>query len=317
MVSRDSEFDQRMRERARREDCPVPADFEKEIASRLEALPPQKGGRRPGRRTAVILAAAVLLTACTAAAAVTRNGGRILFYRDEEELIRAAADAARSEGSGTAGYSVYEGADYNTEDMLRRANDLLKGEGAAVLEQAQGAPEDGWTRMRVVRWEDETDRRVSYYQGDSLSALAGVWEIPWDLTWLEAHYQARPGTHLGTVEVLERTGAIGHVSVVGEYQGQEGQVFNLQYWCFPGAPVGDAFLLTDGFEAAEYYQTADGAVAAVSMARSETGKNVFWVKYNAGEISFSMGGTQMALEEIHTVLDNLNLSALGQGTLGS
>ena len=46
------------------------------------------------------------------------------------------------------------------------------------------------------------------------------------------------------------------------------------------------------------------------MATSHTGKSLFWVSFFSGHNSFSMHGTQVELDEIHNILDSLNLSAL-------
>lgn len=48
--------------------------------------------------------------------------------------------------------------------------------------------------------------------------------------------------------------------------------------------------------------------AAIEMDASETGKSVFWVRLNGGHSSFGMHGTQVELEELHAILDSLNLS---------
>ena len=157
----------------------------------------------------------------------------------------------------------------------------------------------------------------SYYQGDSLSSLAGVWSIPWELDWLEEHYQARPGAHLADVRRDEATGEIVYVDVTGEYEGENGTIFNLQYIYQPGADFGDEFMLTQGTELAEQYETRDGAVAAIAMAKTETGKDFFWVDCRWGDLIFSMAGTQLELEDIHAIVDSLNLSALGPARPGA
>ena len=40
---------------------------------------------------------------------------------------------------------------------------------------------------------------------------------------------------------------------------------------------------------------------------------MFWVTVYAGEIDFSMTGTQVELEELHAILDSLELSRLTGG----
>ena len=60
----------------------------------------------------------------------------------------------------------------------------------------------------------------------------------------------------------------------------------------------------------EYYTTKDGVRAAIQMETSHTGKSLFWVDVSMGEIDFSMFGTQVELDEIHTILDSLELSQM-------
>ena len=60
-------WDRELRERAQREDCPIPEGFSARLEEQLERLPDRSGGRKWGkRRVLVLLAAALALTACTA-----------------------------------------------------------------------------------------------------------------------------------------------------------------------------------------------------------------------------------------------------------
>ena len=60
-------WDRELRERAQREDCPIPEGFSARLEEQLERLPERSGGRKWGkRRILVLLAAALALTACTA-----------------------------------------------------------------------------------------------------------------------------------------------------------------------------------------------------------------------------------------------------------
>ena len=63
----------------------------------------------------------------------------------------------------------------------------------------------------------------------------------------------------------------------------------------------------------EYYTTQDGVQVAIQVETSHTGKSMFWVTVYAGEIDFSMTGTQVELEELHAILDSLELSRLTGG----
>ena len=46
------------------------------------------------------------------------------------------------------------------------------------------------------------------------------------------------------------------------------------------------------------------------METSHTGKSLFWVDVSMGEINFSMFGTQVELNEIHAILNSLELSQM-------
>ena len=99
-----------------------------------------------------------------------------------------------------------------------------------------------------------------------------------------------------------------HAELVGEYRGEDGQVFNLQYTYQKGSEPADQYQLVDGYY--EYYTTRDGVQAAIQMETSHTGKSMFWVTVYAGEIDFSMTGTQVELEELQSDSDEpIHMSA--------
>ena len=60
----------------------------------------------------------------------------------------------------------------------------------------------------------------------------------------------------------------------------------------------------------EDYTTADGMEAAIEMNPTVSGKTEFWVTLYTGHHSFSMFGTQMELDDLHRLLDSLDLSRL-------
>ncbi|HJG87489.1 hypothetical protein, partial [Pseudoflavonifractor capillosus] len=85
-----NEFDMRMKERARREDCPIPEGFDRRMDAALEQLP-QTAPRRGRRFYRIVAAAAVLCVLATAAGAVgaALRQTRVHFFQDEEELLAA------------------------------------------------------------------------------------------------------------------------------------------------------------------------------------------------------------------------------------
>lgn len=136
---------------------------------------------------------------------------------------------------------------------------------------AAPSAEDGWTARRVFQ--------------SSVSAT------------LEERYTANPcGSFARTIEYRNELRLI---AVGGEYHGEEGDWFHIS-WSWDGSSsYGDEYRAVGNKQFAELYTTADGM---------ETGKSVFWVGLNGGHSSFGMHGTQVELEEIHAILDSLNLS---------
>ena len=267
--------------------------------------------RRPvwGKLLAVAAAAAVLTTT---GLAVGVSQGWVRFFPSEEEVVQAAMAGAEGD---TAGHSVPGRNDYEELQSVGELADLrlesTLSEGETLVEQAQGTPSDGWTRMRTVEYRE--DGRLlwnSYYQADGLTALNAIWDTGLDLTWLEGYYTPNPGAGLATFHrgAGEELAASFYAELIGEYRGEDGEIFNLQYVYEKGSEPLEQYRLAEGYH--EYYTTQDGAQAAIQMETSRTGKSLFWVDASMGEIDFSMFGTQVELEEIHTILDSLELSQM-------
>ena len=267
--------------------------------------------RRPvwGKLLAVAAAAAVLTTT---GLAVGVSQGWVRFFPSEEEVVQAAMAGAEGD---TAGHSVPGRNDYEELQSVGELADLrlesTLSEGETLVEQAQGTPSDGWTRMRTVEYRE--DGRLlwnSYYQADGLTALNAIWDTGLDLTWLEGYYTPNPGTGLATFhrEAGEDLNDSFYAELIGEYRGEKGQIFNLQYVYEKGSEPLDQYRLAEEYY--EYYTTKDGVRAAIQMETSHTGKSLFWVDVSMGEIDFSMFGTQVELDEIHTILDSLELSQM-------
>ena len=271
----------------------------------------QRRGRGPWmKRGAIAALAAVLLVGTAAAVGVSQ--GWLHFFSSEEEILQATVAGTED---GTAGYGIYGGDDYRELQSIQEMADATftwAEEQGTLVQQAQGTASDGWTRMWTEEYEE--DGRLlweTYYQSDGLSPLDALWDTGLDLTWLEAHYT--PVSDGGLADFRRAAGEddIFRAELVGEYQGEDGQVFNLQYTYEKGSAPADQYQLVDGYY--EYYTTQDGVQAAIQMETSHTGKSMFWVTVSAGEIDFSMTGTQVELEELHTILDALGLSQLTGG----
>ena len=272
-----------------------------------QAVPAKQRGRGPWmKRGAIAALAAVLLVGTAAAVGVSQ--GWVHFFSSEEILETTIAET-------DAGYYVYGGADYSELQSIQEMADAAftwAEERGTMVYQAQGTPSDGWTRTWTEEFEEDGQLLwETYYQADGLSPLDALWDTGLDLTWLEAHYT--PVSDGGLADFRRAAGEddIFRAELVGEYQGEDGQVFNLQYTYEKGSAPADQYQLVDGYY--EYYTTQDGVQAAIQMETSHTGKSMFWVTVYAGEIGFSMTGTQVELEELHAILDSLKLSQLTGG----
>ena len=278
-----------------------------------QAEPARKRGRGPWmKRGAIAALAAVLLVGSAAAVGVSQ--GWLHFFSSEEEILQATVAGTED---GTAGYGIYGGDDYRELQSIQEMADAAftwAEEQGTLVQQAQGTASDGWTRMWTEEYEE--DGRLlweTYYQSDGLSPLDALWDTGLDLTWLEARYTPVPGGGLAGFrrEAGKEYDDAFRAELVGEYQGEDGQIFNLQYTYQKGSAPVDEYQLVDGYY--EYYTTQDGVQAAIQMETSHTGKSMFWVTVSAGEIDFYMTGTQVELEELHAILDSLELSGLTVG----
>lgn len=272
-----------------------------------QAVPAKQRGRGPWmKRGAIAALAAVLLVGTAAAVGVSQ--GWVHFFSSEEILETTIAET-------DAGYYVYGGADYSELQSIQEMADAAftwAEERGTMVQQAQGTASDGWTRMWTEEYEEDGQLLwETYYQADGLSPLDALWDTELDLAWLEAHYT--PVSDGGLADFRRAAGEddIFRAELVGEYQGEDGQIFNLQYTYEKGSAPADQYQLVDGYY--EYYTTQDGVQAAIQMETSHTGKSMFWVTVYAGEIDFSMTGTQVELEELHAILDSLELSQLTGG----
>lgn len=276
--------------------------------------PPRKR-RRLGRRAAVLIAAAVLLTACAGAAGVALRQARTYYFDTQEEAARAADQAAKESGASAAGYGVkMVPEDYPPQepmDMEERASWFHE-----VLEHREGGPRDGWIEM--ISGVDELTQ-VTIYQGDSLAGLLDFWPqglLSPDLAWVEERYAPVPGCqYYGQQEGIgdgAKTSIFYSTTFDGEFQTSRGSPFRL-YWDFhPKYEAPDSYLVAEGLDKVEEYTTRDRVTVTIEWDTSVNGQKQFSASFSYGHASFEMPGAEMEAEEIHEILDHLNLSALTQ-----
>ena len=187
-------WDRELRERAQREDCPIPEGFSARLEEQLERLPERSGGRKWGRRRIlVLLAAALALTACTAGAVgLTLHQAQYRYFDSGEEAGEAATQAALEAGEDTAAVTYLDPGPIEDYSPLEPWDlGLFMDNMEQVYAHQYGGPEDGWTEM-CAGGDSPTDR--IYYKADALSGLSEFWpvETP-DLEWLDETYTPLPG----------------------------------------------------------------------------------------------------------------------------
>lgn len=189
------------------------------------------------------------------------------------------------------------------QDMKQRADFILstKREDTFLITEAEGSPADGWSRMRVEQYWGEPLQEKTY-QGNSLSAMGRLWDVGWDLSWLEENYEAVPDTGLVIIQTPIGAENPNYVSFVGAYQGKDGRQFNLQYVYRKGIGKAQSSLFLENYQT---YNAADGASVTVV-----TADNVTWVEFTLSDIRFDMYCNDIEPDELHTILDSLHLSNL-------
>ena len=314
MAIRKPDWDEELRRRAKTEDCPIPQDFEKRLEARLTKLPQGAGHPRRRLKSALVLAAAALtLTACvgaTAVAVISQN--RTHYFETPEEAGQAADQAAEETGQDSAGvgYAPEEMVDYPAQEALDVEDVMSRMD--RVLAYEEGGAEDGWTLM--FSGENELTRDT-YYVADSLSALAGFWPTGTpDLEWLEANYTPVPGAQYYTEQVRINDGA--DISIFtydyleGEYQTAEGDPFNMSWNFHPNWESDDQFTVLGGIDQVEEYTTADGAVVTIEWYTTVSGQSRCFAGFEYPHVTFSLRGSRLEPEEVHEILDHMNLFAL-------
>lgn len=304
------DFDARMRGRAETEDCPIPNGFEQRLEKRLEGLPRQK--KRLDRRALVLIAAILLLTACVSAGTVVLRQAKTYYFDTEQEAGQAADQAAQESGASTAAYGV---ASKSVEDYpVQKPIDLQSlFSHEEILEHRMGGPEDSWTE-RMVAVNDCA--KSWFYLADTLTELSSFWPVDTpDLVWLERKYTPVPGCQYycrkeGFGEG-ENTPIFYSSTFAGEYQTEDGAPFSLLWSFYPKIDhPANRYMVDDTLEKSEEYTTTDGVTITIEWRTSVNGQSRFDAEVDYGFVRFQMSGAEMEAEEIHEILDHMNLSAL-------
>ena len=224
-------WDRELRERAQREDCPIPEGFSTRLEEQLERLPERSGGRKWGtRRILVLLAAALALTACTAGTVGIALRQNTIQQVKNEGAGRWEVIKAEEAGEPTPEVHVRENlpGDYEPlplEQVLENMSEL----GYTLVSREQGGPEDDW-RERCI-WEDgQTETQTAFYWADSMADLESFWpEVVPHAFWLDGQYTPSPmGMSYGYDADLA-TGEVWRRCFSGEYTGEDGAAFEFGF----------------------------------------------------------------------------------------
>ncbi len=273
--------------------------------------------RRPARpvRTALLAAAVCAALVGTAGAVGLAARQAHVTYLDRERFQKEYGEYLEENGCSPDNYNdaTYTGRDFAINDVDWWEN-WWRGPAGELLEETPGTAEDGWTARRVFESDVSAAsfglrRGQRYletrYKAERASDYHALFDR-WDLSWVEERYTVNPyGIFARTIADGDRLLFLG---MGGEYLGEGGASFNLTYSWDGSYTYEDEYRAVGNKQFAELYATADGMEAAIEMDTSETGKSVFWVSLKGGHSAFSMHGTQIELEEIHAILDSLNLS---------
>ena len=305
-------WDRELRERAQREDCPIPEEFDRRVQVRLEQLPERTGGRRRrGRRRVVLIVAAVLaLTACTAGAAcVVLRQAQYRYFDSGEEAGEAATQASLEAGEDTAAVAYLNPGPIEDYPPLEPWDlGLFMGNMEQVYAHEYGGLEDGWTEM-CAGGHSPTDR--IYYKADALSGLSEFWpvETP-DLEWLDETYTPLPGGQCFLDWGSDFMPIASSLEFWGEYQSQDGAPVSLNWTFYREHGVDDTYTVLDGRYQVEEYTTGDGCTVTIEWVTSDSGQRRFTAQYGYGYADFSLSGAELEAEEVYELLDHMNLPAL-------
>lgn len=280
----------------------------KEVMKRMnEELyhnPVRKHPVRRIRRTALVAAALCTLVTVAGAVGIAISQSQVHFFNNEQELLEAAEEL------GINGYTFYGGSDYDPNGLAKEQEQCWQDyAGGTLLEEREGTEQDGWTAMRAFQfYRSDTPYRAELYRAERLSDLNTLSTAPgWDVSWLEEHYTAIPGTCLYQTETNLDTNAPYYSSFIGGYEGDNGSSFTVEYsWSSLREQEEHRLELGDGV----LYETADGVTVAISTVTTQSGQHQFWANVYSGQSVWSLHGAGLELHEIQALADHMNLSAL-------
>ena len=233
---------------------------------------------------------------------------QVHFFRDEEELLAAMEE---DKSGGLNGYYIVPGDQDFDPDSLAKENENAWNDyaGGTITEERQGAEADGWTDMRAWAFtKGEVPYQAELYRAERLSDLNGLRDGPsWDVSWLEEHYDTRPGTCVYQTETDMETGKLTYESFIGGFEGEDGVSFNVECsWFYQYEMEKDRYELADGV----HYVTADGVTVAITTWTTASGQQRFDASVYSGHMAWYMQGAGLELEEIQTLADHMGLAAL-------
>lgn len=281
----------------------------KRLAEGREERPEKAWRFRPLRMGLIAACVCLALVGTAGAATFAVRQANIRFFDSWDELWAGLTDGQMEDDDasnilvGEVDPQDYSGFAFIDMDLWWNGEP-----GQTLVDEVSGADGDGWAVRRTFRQElNGQTCLTAKYKAEEPSGFDGLWD-GWDTAWLEGNYTAVPGHVL--YELVQTDGKPSHVTAAGEFRGQGGAIFSMQYNWVGGVIWEDENILTTNLDHTETYTTVDNVDATIMTATSPSGKGLFWVSAICEHGRLSMFGTQVELDELHTILDSLNLSAL-------
>lgn len=275
------------------------------VQAEVERAEKPRARVRPLRTVLIAAAVCAALLGTAGAANVIARQANINFLDSYGE----AEDAQKAQQGDDSLDGVYGDLKDYDECTPPDMEALWNGEpGATLVEETVGTDGEGWTAKRVIQYEwDGKTYQSTMYKAEAPSDYNSLWKS-WDTSWLEEHYTSTAEQTF--FKQVETGGKIDQISVLGEFRGQGDTVFNVQYSWSDGVIFGDQYYLREEYDHIETYITSDGVKVTIMTAPSNSGKTLFWAEMLSGGGFFSMFGTQVELDELHSILDSLSLSRM-------
>lgn len=319
----------------------------KNLMNQQEQAPVKRRGIRPLRAGLIAAAVCLALAGTAGAANVIARQANINFLDSWDEYVEAQRAKSKEDGvdhgilMGVADLDYDELSSLDMDSWWNGKDSVSGGEFTVVLgdgfttvldtegvvgaegilgeaevgydsavqtlvEESSGTAEDGWTAKRVFQYErDGQTYLAARYRAETLSGYDGLWNS-WDTSWLEERYTSVPDNTW--FEDLERNGKPYRTDIFGEFRGEGDTAFNVQYAWDSDIVYEDEYRPSTLYDYTGHYTTADGVKVAIETNTSHTGKTLFHVTVYSGHSRFNMTGTQVEMDELHAILDSLNLS---------